>query len=69
MAWISLFLALVGYSASISPFAFHLQSYLSKKEISINASSYPAFTMEIPLDRYSSANNRTYKNRYWINDE
>ncbi|KAK3065956.1 hypothetical protein LTS18_002193, partial [Coniosporium uncinatum] len=35
---------------------------------SINASDYPAFTLQIPIDHYNASDTRTYSNRYWIND-
>ena len=41
--------------------------YLDGTEISIDASAYPAFIIDIPIDHYNDADTRTYKNRYWIN--
>lgn len=45
-----------------------LPGYLSKREISVNTSDYPAYHIEIPIDHYNSSDNRTYLNRYWVND-
>ena len=45
-----------------------LNGALTKREASINASDYPALTISIPVDHYNSSDNRTYENRYWIND-
>lgn len=53
--------------------AFHhghrLPGYLNKREISINASDYPAFRIDIPIDHYNTSDTRTYQNRYWVNSE
>lgn len=43
--------------------------YLTKREISINASDYPAFRIDIPIDHYNTSDNRTYQNRYWLNSQ
>jgi len=40
---------------------------LVPREASINASDYPAFTLQIPIDHYNASHTRTYSNRYWIN--
>lgn len=45
-----------------------LNGGLTAREASINASSYPARTISIPIDHYNSSDTRTYQNRYWIND-
>ncbi|KAK5011257.1 hypothetical protein LTR16_005133 [Cryomyces antarcticus] len=42
---------------------------LTAREISVNATAYPAHTIPIPIDHYNAADTRTYQNRYWINDE
>ena len=46
----------------------HLPTYLSKREISINITDYPAHTINIPIDHYNASDDRTFSNRYWIND-
>lgn len=47
-----------------------LPSYLHPREAaSINASDYPAHTVPIPIDHYSSTSNTTYPNRYWLNTQ
>ncbi|KAK5123862.1 hypothetical protein LTR85_002058 [Meristemomyces frigidus] len=58
--------------ASLSTASFHaprFPSYLSKWEVSINASDYTAYTIDIPVDHYNASDTRTYKNRYWVNDK
>ncbi|KAK1047652.1 hypothetical protein LTR74_017721 [Friedmanniomyces endolithicus] len=56
--------AALGLAAITTP---RLPSYLSRREISINASDYPAYHIEIPVDHYNASDNRTYENRYWVN--
>ncbi|TKA74399.1 hypothetical protein B0A55_04528 [Friedmanniomyces simplex] len=56
--------ASVGFAWTITP---RLPGYLSKREISINASDYPAYRIDIPVDHYNASDNRTYENRYWVN--
>ena len=46
-----------------------MPSYLDKREISVNASDYPAFRINIPVDHYNASDNRMYSNRYWVNDK
>ena len=46
-----------------------LPGYLSSSEISINPKEYPALHIEIPIDHYNASDDRTYKNRYWINSK
>nr|OQO15986.1 hypothetical protein B0A51_16683 [Rachicladosporium sp. CCFEE 5018] len=47
----------------------HLPSYLNRREVSINSWDYPAFTIKIPIDHYNGSDTRTFKNRYWVNDQ
>ncbi|KAK0263436.1 hypothetical protein LTS09_002628 [Friedmanniomyces endolithicus] len=56
--------AALGLVAITTP---RLPGYLSRREISINASDYPAYHIEIPVDHYNASDNRTYENRYWVN--
>jgi len=42
---------------------------LTRREISINTTDYPASTLEIPIDHFNSSDKRTYSNRYWVNDK
>ena len=44
-----------------------LNGALTKREVSINTSDYPAYTIHIPIDHYNASDTRTYQNRYWIN--
>ena len=44
-----------------------LNGGLSKREVSINTSDYPALTINIPIDHYNTSDSRVYENRYWIN--
>ena len=47
-----------------------LNGGLSRREIvSVNVSSYPASEIQIPLDHYNTSDNRTYSNRYWVNNK
>lgn len=41
--------------------------YLDKREVSINATDYPAYTVDIPIDHYNASDTRTFSNRYWVN--
>ena len=61
-----LFSAFICTASASRPVA-HLPSYLDKREISINASDYPAFRIDIPVDHYNASDTRTYMNRYWVN--
>ncbi|KAK4970443.1 hypothetical protein LTR66_011589 [Elasticomyces elasticus] len=44
-----------------------LNGGLTRREISINTTDYPALTIDIPIDHYNSSETRTYKNQYWVN--
>lgn len=48
-------------------YQFPQSTFLSKREISINASDYPAQTLQIPINHYNSCDTRTYSNRFWVN--
>ena len=67
----SLLLLLLGSTFSCTAFTFRnvprLPSYLDRREISINATDYPAYSIDIPVDHYNASDTRTYKNRYWVN--
>jgi hypothetical protein len=43
----------------------HLNSAGSRRD----ASQIVASTIELPLDHFNAANNATFFNRYWVNDE
>ena len=45
-----------------------LNGGLTKREVSINTSDYPAYTISISIDHYNASDERTYENRYWINN-
>lgn len=51
--------------------AFHhripLNGGLTRREVSINASDYPAYVVSIPVDHFNASDTRTFSNRYWIN--
>ena len=44
-----------------------LNGGLTRREISINTTDYPALTLQIPVDHYNASDARTYSNRYWVN--
>jgi hypothetical protein len=44
-----------------------MPSYLSKIEVSIEPSDYPAYRIQIPVDHFNDSDHRTYSNRYWTN--
>ena len=47
----------------------HLPSYLDAREIDIIPEDYPAYRLDIPIDHYNVSDDRTYKNRYWVNSK
>ncbi|THY23412.1 hypothetical protein D6D01_05978 [Aureobasidium pullulans] len=46
-----------------------LSGGLTKREVQAINVTYPALTLEIPVDHFNGSDKRTYNNRYWINDE
>ena len=44
-----------------------LNGGLTRREIFVNTSDYPASTISIPIDHYNDSDTRTYENRYWVN--
>ena len=61
-------LALVALTTALVPHPhLPLNGGLTKREISINTTDYPALTLQIPIDHYNVSDNRTYSNRYWVN--
>ena len=64
LVWATLLLASVGRAFR---HALPSNGGLTRREaISINASDYPASTIQIPIDHYDDSDNRTYSNRYWL---
>jgi hypothetical protein len=62
-------LFLLSQSAARRPALHQIPSngHLSRRDISINASDYPAETIQIPTDHYNASDIRAYSNRYWVN--
>ncbi|TKX20341.1 extracellular serine carboxypeptidase-like protein 2 [Elsinoe australis] len=40
-----------------------------RQQQSINGSDYPAETLQIPVDHFNAADNRTFSNRFWVNSQ
>lgn len=62
-----LLLSFTALAFAFTPIALPLSGSLSRREASINASDYPALTLDIPIDHYNDSDTRTYSNRFWIN--